>query len=134
MYGYMATKHAVVAISETLSRDLSGSRIGVSVLCPSHHENTGIFENSARFRPTSAGGPMTPEERHATFGRTDEQREAALGPERPQKFPAECAARVVRAIRENQFYVFTHPDTRVAVEHRFTQLMAGFDDASSFSD
>jgi NAD(P)-dependent dehydrogenase (short-subunit alcohol dehydrogenase family) len=134
MYGYMATKHAVVAISETLSRDLSGSRIGVSVLCPSHHENTGIFENSARFRPSSAGGPMTPEERNATFGRTDEQREAALGPERPQKFPAECAARVVRAIRENQFYVFTHPDTRVAVEHRFTQLMAGFDDASSFSD
>jgi len=61
MYGYMATKHAVVAISETLARDLSGSRIGVSVLCPSHHQNTGIFENSARYRPEAFGGPMTPE-------------------------------------------------------------------------
>jgi NAD(P)-dependent dehydrogenase (short-subunit alcohol dehydrogenase family) len=132
MYGYMATKHAVVAISETLALDLSGSRIGVSVLCPSHHENTGIFENSARYRPESAGGPMTSEEAHATFGRTDEQREQALGSDRPQKLPDECAARVVRAIREGHFYVFTHPDTRPVVEHRFAQLLAGFDDADSF--
>jgi NAD(P)-dependent dehydrogenase (short-subunit alcohol dehydrogenase family) len=132
MYGYMATKHAVVAISETLALDLSGSRIGVSVLCPSHHENTGIFENSARYRPEAAGGPMTSEEAYDTFGRTDEQREAALGPDRPQKMPDECAARVVRAIREGHFYVFTHPDVRPAIEHRFAQLLAGFDDADSF--
>jgi len=134
MYGYMATKHAVVAISETLARDLSGSRIGVSVLCPSHHENTGIFENSARYRPEAAGGPMTPEEMHATFGRTDQQREEALGPRRrQQRFPDECAARVVRAIREGHFFVFTHPETRAAVEHRYRQMLAGFDDADSFS-
>ena len=133
MYGYMATKHAVVAISETLAHDLSGSRIGVSVLCPSHHENTGIFENSARYRPEKAGGPMTPEEANATFGRTDQQRDEALGPGRPQKFPDECAARVVRAIREGQFFIFTHPDTRPAVEHRFAQMLAGFDDATSFT-
>ena len=134
MYGYMATKHAVVALSETLALDLSGSRIGVSVLCPSHHENTGIFENSARYRPEAAGGPMTPEERHATFGRTDEQREEALGPGRPQKFPDECAARVMRAIREGQFFIFTHPDTRAAVEHRCAQLLAGFDDSAAFRE
>jgi NAD(P)-dependent dehydrogenase (short-subunit alcohol dehydrogenase family) len=133
MYGYMATKHAVVAVSETLALDLSGSPIGVSVLCPSHHENTGIFENSARYRPESAGGPMTPEEMQATFGRTDEQREEALGPGRPQKFPDECAARVVRAIREGQFFIFTHPDTRAAVEHRCAQIIAGFDDSAAFS-
>lgn len=134
MYGYMATKHAVVAISETLARDLSGSPIGVSVLCPSHHENTGIFENSARYRPDSVGGPMTPEETQAVFGRTDEQREETYGPRRRQdRFPDECAARVVRAIREGHFYIFTHPETRAAVEHRCAQLLAGFDDASSFT-
>jgi NAD(P)-dependent dehydrogenase (short-subunit alcohol dehydrogenase family) len=134
MYGYMATKHAVVAVSETLARDLSGSRIGVSVLCPSHHENTGIFENSARYRPEAFGGPMTTDEAQATFGRTDQQREEALGPRRAQaRFPDECAARVVRAIREGQFYIFTHPETRAAVEHRCSQLLAGFDDASSFT-
>ena len=110
MYGYMATKHAVVALSEMLALDLSGSRIGVSVLCPSHHENTGIFE------------------------RTDEQREEALGAGRPQKFPDECAARVMRAIREGQFFIFTHPDTRAAVEHRCAQLLAGFDDSAAFRE
>jgi NAD(P)-dependent dehydrogenase (short-subunit alcohol dehydrogenase family) len=133
MYGYMATKHAVVAISETLARDLSGSRIGVSVLCPSHHENTGIFDNSARFRPEAVGGPMTAEEQRATFGRTDAQREDAFGWRPQPRFPDECAARVVRAIREGHFYVFTHPETRAVVEHRYAEMLAGFDDADSFA-
>ena len=131
---YNASKFAVVAISETLANDLSGSRIGISVLCPSHHEQTGIFENSARYRPQAFGGPMTDAEIRATFGRTDEQREEALGPRRRQeRFPDECAARVVRAIRDRQFYIFTHPETRAAVEHRFVQMFAGFDDSDSFT-
>jgi NAD(P)-dependent dehydrogenase (short-subunit alcohol dehydrogenase family) len=136
MYGYMATKHAVVAISETMARDLSGSRIGVSVLCPSHHEDTGIFDNSARFRPAGAGGPMDRAEIDRAFGKTDELRTESLGrsAEKAQKLPDECAARVLRAIRERQFYIFTHPDTRPAVAHRLRGLMAGFDDADSFSE
>lgn len=135
MYGYMATKHAVVAISETLAGDLSGSPIGVSVLCPSHHQNTGIFENSARFRPPSRGGPMSAEEVQWTMGGTDERREQTYGPGvRRDRTPDECAARVLRAIRVGQFYVFTHPETRSAVEHRFSQLLAGYDDAATFED
>jgi NAD(P)-dependent dehydrogenase (short-subunit alcohol dehydrogenase family) len=135
MYGYMATKHAVVAVSETMARDLAGSRIGVSVLCPSHHENTGIFDNSAKFRPSAKGGPMDRAEIDRAFGKTDELRAESLGrpAEKAQKFPDECAARVARAIKERQFYIFTHPDTRPAVEYRFKGLMAGFDDADSFS-
>lgn len=66
MYGYLATKHAVVAISETLAGDLRDTQIGVSVLCPAHHEHTGIWDNSARYRPQSFGGPMTKEEIDAT--------------------------------------------------------------------
>jgi NAD(P)-dependent dehydrogenase (short-subunit alcohol dehydrogenase family) len=135
MYGYMATKHAVFAISETMARDLAGSRIGVSVLCPSHHENTGIFDNSARFRPADKGGPMDRGEIDRAFGRTDELRAETLGrpAEKAQKFPDECAARVLRAIQERRFYVFTHPDTRPAVQHRLNGLLAGFDDADSFA-
>ena len=133
MYGYMATKHAVVAISETLAGDLSGSPIGVSVLCPSHHENTAIFENSARFRPQEFGGPMTPEEIEATFGNTDREREQQYRGPHVQKFPDECAGRVVRAIREGHFYVITHPDTQPAIDHRHAQLLAAYDDARSFT-
>jgi NAD(P)-dependent dehydrogenase (short-subunit alcohol dehydrogenase family) len=132
MYGYMATKHAVVAISESLARDLSGTRVGVSVLCPSHHENTGIFENSARYRPEAFGGPMSAEEIRATAG--DREERSAQARVAYTRYPAECAARVVRAIREGHFYIFTHPETRGAIEKRFAQMLAGFDDASSFTD
>jgi NAD(P)-dependent dehydrogenase (short-subunit alcohol dehydrogenase family) len=134
MYGYMATKHAVVAVTETLARDLSGSPIGVSVLCPSHHENTFINQNSAQFRPADAGGPMSDAEKDATFGRMDVQRDEQYKVERKQRFPDECAARVVDAIRSEQFYIFTHPETRSAVEFRFQQILAGFDDCAAFDD
>ena len=133
MYGYMSTKHAVVAISEVMAGDLSGSPIGVSVLCPSHHENTNIYENSARYRPESAGGPMSDAEIQATYGNTDQKREDAYGErERVQRFPGEAGARVVRAIREGHFYVITHAETRPAIEHRFAQIMAAYDDAAAF--
>jgi hypothetical protein len=39
----------------------------------------------------------------------------------------------VRAIRENHVYVFTHPETRDAAERRCAEVMAGFDDAASFT-
>lgn len=130
MYGYLATKHAVVALSETLAGDLSGTRIGVSVLCPSHHENTGIWENSPRYRPDAFGGPMTTVEVEA-IGR-NLQKKSSESRVAFERYPEECAARVVSAIRQRQFYIFTHPETRPAVEQRFSHLMAGFDDSDSF--
>jgi NAD(P)-dependent dehydrogenase (short-subunit alcohol dehydrogenase family) len=131
MVGYMATKHAVVAISETLAGELSGTRVGVSVLCPSHHENTGIFENSAQFRPEAFGGPMTSEEFQATVG--DRQKNSAGARTSFARYPDECAARVLRAIRAGHFFIFTHPENRSAVERRFAAMRAGFDDADSFT-
>jgi NAD(P)-dependent dehydrogenase (short-subunit alcohol dehydrogenase family) len=131
MYGYMATKHAVVAITETLAGDLSGTRIGVSVLLPSHHENTGIWDNSPRYRPDRFGGRMTAEEIDAIGGNL--QKKSSGSRVAFQRYPEECAARVLRAVREGQFYIFTHPETRPAVENRFSHLESGFDDADSFS-
>src|SRR5262249_27968410 len=109
MYGYFATKHALIGISEMLARDLSGTHVGVPVPCAARHPGTGIFENSARYRPESAGGPMTAEEIDATFGRMEHDRGRTYG-DREARLPEECAARLVRAIRENHVYVFTHPE------------------------
>ena len=135
IYGYFATKHAVVAISEALSAELDGTCTGVSVLCPSHHHGTGIFENSARFRPARYGGPMTPDELHGT-SRSSQRGEGAvaavLEDNAAGKDPAECAARVVRAIRGNHFYIFTHPNSRAVIEERFARVRAGLDDADTF--
>jgi NAD(P)-dependent dehydrogenase (short-subunit alcohol dehydrogenase family) len=132
MYGYLATKHAVVAISETLAGDLRDTPIGVSVLCPAHHEHTGIWENSARYRPESFGGPMTKGEIEATGGNLEEK--SASSRVAFQREPSECAARVVRAIRDGHFYIFTHPETRPPVESRLRQILKAFDDAQDFSD
>jgi NAD(P)-dependent dehydrogenase (short-subunit alcohol dehydrogenase family) len=137
IYGYFATKHAVVAISEALSGELSGTPVGVSVLCPSHHRETGIYDNSARHRPEEYGGPMTAEEIQGT-SRSSQRAKGALASvvsgNALGKDPAECAARVVRAIRERHFYIFTHPNSRAAIEERFAQVQAGLDDADAFVD
>jgi NAD(P)-dependent dehydrogenase (short-subunit alcohol dehydrogenase family) len=61
MKSYMVSKHGVVALTEGLAADLQDTRIGVSVLCPAHHEPSGIYENSSRHRPDRYGGPMTSE-------------------------------------------------------------------------
>ena len=132
MHGYLATKYAVVGLSEGLSSELRGSRIGVSVLCPSHHEDTGIFDNSARHRPEAAGGAMSESEVQATVGEVDRLRDAAYKVPRAKRYAGECAERVVHAITNDHFYVLTHPETRAAVEDRYAQLLTGYDDAVAF--
>jgi NAD(P)-dependent dehydrogenase (short-subunit alcohol dehydrogenase family) len=135
IYGYMATKHAVVAISEMLCQELAGTRVGVSVLCPSHHDHTGIYENSALYRPETYGGPMTSEEVRATAHPSQAQSGVPVPtfPVSTPRDPAECAEQVLRAIREGHFYVFTHPENRKIIEHRFSQIRSGLDDAATFT-
>jgi hypothetical protein len=45
--------------------------------------------------------------------------------------PSEVAERVVEAIREDELYVFTHPETRPAIEQRFVALLAAMDKAAA---
>jgi hypothetical protein len=44
--------------------------------------------------------------------------------------PADVAARVVAAIHEDELYVFTHPQMRVAAEERFAAILAAMDKAA----
>jgi len=127
MKSYMVSKHAVVALTEGLGGELRDTQVGVSVLCPSHHVNTGIYANWAQFRPAEYGGPMTAEAPELELAAHERQVEGG-------KDPAELAARVVRAIRERHFYIFTHAENRWIVERRFEQILAGFDDAASFGE
>jgi short-subunit dehydrogenase len=133
-YGYIATKAAVIGISEMLSAELSGTRVGVSVLLPGAHRSGALFENSARFRPQQYGGAVDPAIAAAAMGRPGVvTQNDAPGAELETRDPAELAARVVRAVRERQFYIFTHPANRAAIARRFNGIMAGFDDADSFT-
>jgi hypothetical protein len=45
--------------------------------------------------------------------------------------PSEVAARVLTAIREDDLYVFTHPEMRGELEERFAAMLAAFDKAEA---
>lgn len=111
---YSATKFAVVALSEALRHDLRGTGIGVSVLAPAAVD-TGIYQALAN-RPERFGKPP------ATLPETPDDIRNGLHPD-------DVGRRVVAGIRDDDFYLFTHPDSRSWVEERHRRIMEGFDAA-----
>jgi NAD(P)-dependent dehydrogenase (short-subunit alcohol dehydrogenase family) len=110
---YVATKHAVVGLSETLYQELDGTGVGVSVLCPGLVA-TRIFE-SERNRPAD-GGPVE----YGESGKQAQQAIAAAGVP-----PAEIAAQVVAAVREDRLHILPTPEVRPVIEERFRRILAG---------
>jgi NAD(P)-dependent dehydrogenase (short-subunit alcohol dehydrogenase family) len=96
---YTVSKHAVVALSECLYRDLSAraAKISVSVLCPGF-VNTRIAAAARERLARQTGG--------ARLAAETEQRLAALEQLLADGFQPELiAAAVVRAVRADSFYV-----------------------------
>jgi len=110
---YAMSKYAVVALSETLALDLEGSGIGVSVFCPALVTST--LGQSTRRRPVRFGGAYEPP--------PSLRRHMPTGPITPEA----AGARVLHAIEHDEFFVFTHPETREWIEARHRRIIAGFD-------
>ncbi|MBJ21578.1 MAG: SDR family NAD(P)-dependent oxidoreductase [bacterium] len=110
---YCATKHAVVGLSEILYQELSGTGVGVSVLCPGLIE-TKIFE-SERNRPTD-GGPTDYGEMGAGARKSIDE----MG-----HSPKDVALKVVEAIREERMHILPNEDVVPVVEERFRRILAG---------
>lgn len=116
---YCATKFAVVAMSEGWAGQLAAKNIGVSVLCPGFVQ-TRIHE-SFRNKPSRYGVQDTVS---VGLGETRAQTAAMVN----AGIPIEPVAnRVVEAIKDNDLYIFTHPEFRAAVQMRFANIMAAFD-------
>src|SRR2546423_5204730 len=98
---YNASKHAVVAISETLFHELAmtAPQVKVSVLCPGW-VNTNIHD-SRRNRPAHLQTDTTPEEGAAEILR--QFLEQGMAPE-------VVADKVLDAIRAGRFWILTHDD------------------------
>lgn len=109
---YATTKFGVVALSEGLQNDLEDTNIGVSVLAPSA-VNTEIYRAS-EFRPDRFGGP-------------------AARPNTPLPdlsgglHPDAVGRRVIQAIRDNEFYIFTHISTRDVLARRHARIIHAFE-------
>jgi NAD(P)-dependent dehydrogenase (short-subunit alcohol dehydrogenase family) len=122
---YVASKFAVVGMSEGLATQLKPFGIGVSVLCPGF-VRTQIGE-SGRNRPQRYGPAHTPDPASpagALVAQIAELLKSGLD-------PSEVAARVLTAIREDELYVFTHPEMRTEVEERFAAILAALDKAAA---
>jgi NAD(P)-dependent dehydrogenase (short-subunit alcohol dehydrogenase family) len=123
---YGVSKHAIVALSETLHFQLSalGSRVRVSVLCPGAVRTN--FGTSARNRPASAG--PTPASGEADQASAERFRQLALA----GRDPSEVADIVVHAIREGRFYILTSANRNEAVRRRGLEILAGTPPAPPF--
>jgi NAD(P)-dependent dehydrogenase (short-subunit alcohol dehydrogenase family) len=112
MAPYNASKHAVVALSETLYHEMAlmAPHVKVSVLCPGWVQ-TKIAE-SARNRPDS------PENDPATSAGFAQVLKPLIDNGMP---PEEVAAKVVAAIRDEQFWVLPHD----GVEEFWTTFVNG---------
>jgi len=115
---YNVSKHAVVALSETLYQDLrvAGASVGVTLLCPAFLP-TGIAQ-SERNRPDELRDASAPTESMRASQRATEKAVAS------GRFSSEQVARMTFvAIRENRFYVFTHPNILPSVELRLRDVL-----------
>jgi NAD(P)-dependent dehydrogenase (short-subunit alcohol dehydrogenase family) len=115
---YNATKQAVVAISETLFKELQSvgaPGVGVSVLCPGFVQ-TRIAE-SDRNRPAWAA------ERESEGA--EELRGAIQNMVDRGIPPAVVGDRVIDAVRTNTFYILTHPELTPALQTRFDDIVQG---------
>ena len=118
---YAATKFAVVAMSEGLALQLKPFGIGVSVLCP-EYVRTRIGE-SGRNRPERYGKvpPLDPASPAAALvAEIARKLEAGIDPD-------QVARRVLDAIRNEELYIFTHPNMREGVDQRFAAIQAAMD-------
>jgi NAD(P)-dependent dehydrogenase (short-subunit alcohol dehydrogenase family) len=117
---YGISKHAIVALSETLHFQLraEAAKVGVSVLCPGAVRTR--FGTSARNRPAWAG-PLPPADAtgQASAERFQQLQDAAGAD------PADVAALVVAGIRESRFYILTSSNRNDAVRRRGEEILAG---------
>jgi NAD(P)-dependent dehydrogenase (short-subunit alcohol dehydrogenase family) len=126
---YNVTKHAVVAMSETLYQDLRlvTDQIGASVLCP-FFVPTGIHQ-SQRNRPA--------EMQEADVRPTKSQMIAQVMSDKAVTSGKVTAAQVgqfvMDAVREGRFYIYSHPKSLASVQTRLEDIMLGRNPTDPFA-
>jgi NAD(P)-dependent dehydrogenase (short-subunit alcohol dehydrogenase family) len=117
---YVATKFAIVGLTEVLAAELADTTIGITVLCPAQIR-TRMPENG-RTRPARFGGPF--ELANDTENAERNARYIALNENGLD--PDLFAAMVLDAVRHDELYVFSDTTPRAAIEERFEQILAAF--------
>jgi NAD(P)-dependent dehydrogenase (short-subunit alcohol dehydrogenase family) len=111
---YTASKHAVVAISETMRGELAtrAPGVGVTVLCPSYVPTR--IGDAERNRPAA----LTPDWGAAVHGRPRDR--SGLEP----VAPGAVGEMVADAVESGRFYLSTHRGVEGLITHRFNAILA----------
>lgn len=112
---YNVTKAGVVALAESLHKDLRGTGIGVSVLCPMRV--TTNIDQSYRNRPAELGGAQA----NRTY--TAEERATLNG---ATLTTAPVAELVLDAMRREALYIHTHRDAQQFFHRRAERIEGAF--------
>jgi NAD(P)-dependent dehydrogenase (short-subunit alcohol dehydrogenase family) len=112
---YNVSKAAVVALAESLHKDLRGTAISASVLCPMRVQSN--IDRSMRNRPATFGGPS------ANRSYTEAERADLQGGTLPAGPVAEA---VVAAVRRGDLYIHTHASAAGFIQARAERMLRGF--------
>jgi NAD(P)-dependent dehydrogenase (short-subunit alcohol dehydrogenase family) len=117
---YKVTKHGVVTLSETLYHELAwrGAHIKVSVLCPGF-VSTQIMD-SARNRPVQFQNEPTEERMSPDSEAMVQFMRQAVEAGMPTH---QVAGIVFQAIRDENFYILTHPELKEAIRVRMEDIL-----------
>ena len=119
--GYVASKFAVVGLTESLRIELAPEGVEVALFCPGA-TRTRIAE-AQRNRPAAFGPAREAPPRPAA------PPDPARSPD-TRRDPLEVGRLVIEGVREGRAYIITHPETRPVVEARTAALLEGYDQAA----
>jgi short-subunit dehydrogenase len=113
---YATAKAGVVGMCEAMRGELAEDNIGVSAFCPGPVA-TNISEIS-RMRP-----------QNYETGYAEKEKELAARPNSPNWMSIEeCGERVLRGIRRNDLYIFTHREFKEGMAEKMEAILASFPD------
>jgi short-subunit dehydrogenase len=114
---YITAKAAMIGMCESLRGELAADNIGVSAFCPGPVQ-TNIRE-SGKTRP----------DRFGDSGFREFEQRLSERPNSPLWMdPVECGERILRGIRRNDLYIFTHPEFKAGAEEHYRAMLAAFPD------
>jgi len=122
---YCVAKYGVVALAETLAREVRPNGIGVSVLCPMIVE-TNLLANTERVRSDDYGPP------HSEAETVQQLASAPTAQDDDSVLNVEDVARLTAdAILANRLYVLPHRAARDSIRRRFERIDRTFDDQAA---
>jgi NAD(P)-dependent dehydrogenase (short-subunit alcohol dehydrogenase family) len=115
---YCVSKHAVVTLTECLHQDLAqqSDKLKCSVLCPAYVP-TGIAD-SGRNRPAALK-----ETRHKSAADLALDASLKKAVQSGKLSAADVAQKVYEAVRDERFYILTHPKIKASIQWRMEDIL-----------